>query len=187
MSAALVRLDCFSSTLREEPEPISPEALEQAYRLGHADGVEQARATELTDLTAALADLSARISEDQAAMSGHRKDVLTTLTPILQAILETVGPRGALDQLQTMLSAELARLVESAPFRRCTIRCTPGLGDVARHCLGHADPKQIRIEEDADFSGLELSIDGGIVAFDPSIVMGRLSALIGSILEEENL
>ncbi|AGT07445.1 FliH/SctL family protein [Paracoccus aminophilus] len=185
MTPNVLRLDCFSSP---EPAPVEappdPEALDRAYQLGLAEGFEQGRSSEIATLTLEIAQLSRQLDATREEAQDGRRAALAALTPILAAILGAVGPRGVLERLQEMLMTELSRLVENAPYKRCTIRCNPDLAAVVQSCVDQIGPAQIRVEEDAGFDGLELSVDGGVIAFDPRIVMARIAARINDLLEE---
>ena len=171
-----------------DEEPIEvPESPEEVFQRGYVQGRQAAEDVELAALTDAIQEIAAKLEEDRASSLSQRQQAIRALMPILRAILDTIGPIGERERLETLLTKELSRIVEQAPYRRCTIRCSPDLaarvGDII---AASADPSLLRIDEDPECQGLDIGLDGGIIAFDATIVMARLRQHISNIFGEED-
>lgn len=184
MRAAALKLDCFS---RPEPEPPSaePSNSETAFEQGYDEGYQAARSLLAEDLGRQLAQLGSVIEAERQDDQRRRHEILAALAPLLAGIIDAIAPAGAQDRLGRMLETELARLVESAPLKRCTIRCHSDFEDTVLAHAARLDSKLLRIDSSPDFHGVELSADGGIVVFDPRFVTNKIKSMIDTLLSEE--
>ncbi len=186
MSAAIIKLERFADqTPTDLPEKISAELLEQAFLSGFQNGQEIAKQSKLAELSHHISELCLRLEDERNADRQRRRDMLNELVPILGAILETIGPIGLESRLEVALRAELDRLVDNAPYKRCTIRCSPDLSEVIARAAGPYDPKALRIVEDPDCTAVEIAVDGGFIVFDQKIVARKLAELIHSITSKD--
>ncbi|MDN3712466.1 hypothetical protein QWZ10_13190 [Paracoccus cavernae] len=181
MSAAALKLDCFS---RPEPElqPPEPDDSAAAFERGYATGFEAAQSLIAENLARQLGQLGEQLEQERQDDLRRRRDILGAITPLLGGIIDVLGPAGARDQLGAMLTTELARLVESAPLKRCTIRCHSEFEDTVQAHAESYDGKMLRIESGPDFEGVELSVDGGIIVFDPRFATNKIKSMIENLL-----
>lgn len=186
MSAAIIKLERFArSSELADPVILTQEMIDIAYQDGGTRGQEIQLRNDIADIKHAIKELCVSIEHERLDDKRRRREVIEAIYPILTSIMDAVGPIGFSSQLCTSLSKELSRMFESAPYKTCTIRCSPELSDLISDSIPLKDSKALRIELDSSIENLELSIDGGIIVFDRKIALGKISRLIEEIVTKE--
>ena len=184
MSAAALKLECFTRPVPETDPPLQDEG-DPGYDQGYADGYQAARNRMADELAQQLAEFGTKIEAERRDDLNRRQEILASVIPLVSGIVDLIGPAGARDQLDALLVRELTRLVESAPLKRCTIRCHSTFEEAVLGHAAHYDSKLIRVDSSPDFEGVELSVDGGIIIFDPRFVTTKIKSLIDNLLTGE--
>lgn len=186
MSALAIRLESFSQSTALDTtteEPFYNE--EEAFQRGFSAGEKQAHSVTLNDLIKSLNSVNEKLIEEALEQKKIRRNILSSLSPILKGILEIISPISIKEKLDQVISQEMARLIEAAPYKRCIIKCQLDLSDIVSAHLKLYDTSLIRVDATPDFSGVEVSTDGGTVAFDPVAVLENISRLINEITLED--
>lgn len=184
MSAAL-RLERFGA-VAPTPTPVTAADVDNAWHEGHEKGLAQGRERSLDALATELRQIGAalHLSEDQAARI--RQDTLASVVPILQTIVDVLGPTFARDRLLDALQAELAQIARSGAVAQVTIRCAPDLGADIRDCAARASDVPVTVDDsDPHVAGAEIRLHGGSIALDPMRAVSGIKTLIGELNHEE--
>lgn len=184
MTSAALRLESFGSFAGRNPIPVSATDLEQAYHEGHERGLNEGREASLDALTAELTRMSQALQLLEGDQQRIRQEALSSVAPALALIIDLLGPAGARERLLAALQHELGRLVASGDPGTLRIRCAPDLRPDIQDCVQRAGLRA-GFEEGPEASGIELSIDGGTISFDPLRPVAELRSIIDELRTKE--
>ncbi|WP_313348820.1 hypothetical protein [Paracoccus sp. (in: a-proteobacteria)] len=186
MSPTVLRLDSFSSGSTGTHRQAVTIQREEAFQHGYEKGLGEGREFSLDALTKALADLRQEILADHEKESRLRRHILSTLAPVLHAIVDVLGPCSEKERLKAALTDEAARIVKHAPKQVLIVRCPSDLHPDIADCLTSARFPDVRIEHlPAGQDMVELIADQGTITFRPSLVDAELKAIINDINPED--
>lgn len=180
MSALPLRLDRFRDVaLDTSSQPPIAKQLTSAFDDGYAQGSEAARKSQLGNLAEALNELSEKLQDEDMTRSAIQAEVLSTLAPLLELLMNELAPLGIRARLKQMLATEFQRMVDDGTPRQCTIRCDPQLAGEVRNILQQFPLKHVQIEPLAS-AGLrvELSLDGAGPVFNPAALISGIRAFL---------
>lgn len=186
MSAATIRLERFDrSNLGAGSSPRISEAIEQARLEGYRQGQDDARAAELATLTTALIDCSEKLADESLIRLSARQDVARSIGPLLEALIQAIGPAGYYEQFEAFLTDHLAHLSLLPDQRKCTIRCPADLGSQLGQILQKYNLKHILIEPLPDgITAVTVSSEGGEAIFDPQDTINIIRQLTSNMAKE---
>lgn len=184
MSAAL-RLERFG-VLAPPPAVVTPADVENAWQLGHEAGLVQGREQGLDALTAELRQISLdlRMTTDEA--SRIRRDTMNAVVPILQTIVDVLGPAFARERLLDGLRTELEQVAQTSAGAALTIHCASDLRQDIEYCISRAGLSDIVLHDAcAPSQRAEIRMQGGSIALDPASAVPAIKTLICELNHEE--
>lgn len=185
MSASILRLESFAvkplKSAEKQPDPADVQA---AYQDGYAAGVAATRDAELATLSADIQALRADLQLSDHAIAELRKNTVAELFPLLDAMLDALGPHCEAAQLRQALQAELAKVGDTAPLRRPLIRYSSQHAAIVQSCIEQSELTGIRLEE-SDTPHTTILFETGLVQLDPAQLVQDLKAILDDLLKEQ--
>lgn len=187
MKSAAIRLDSFSAQMTApDPRQSRSAELEAALHRGYEQGLSEGREASLDALTAALTGLQEQLATGNEALADTRRETITTLAPVLSALVDILAARSCRDRLREVLMSELMRMEETAQPRKLQIKCTADLRPDVELCLAQSGHTDVRIEEiNAETPLAELIADKATISFDPRRAVAELQSVIDDIMTED--
>lgn len=182
MKPAVLRLDSFSSGPSAGARLAAAAERDEAFQLGYEKGLAEGREGSLDALTDALAGLGRDMQASQQAEAALRRELRAALAPVLDTIVDLLGPRSEKERLRHALGEELARIVEHVPDGTVILRCPQDLQPDLADCIDRARFPNARIEPlSAGLDRVELAAGQGSIILDPSLFTAGLKAIIDDI------
>ncbi|MDB6178743.1 hypothetical protein PAF17_14695 [Paracoccus sp. Z330] len=182
MTPASFQLESFASIRAgQKPVPSYLQAdLDQAYIDGKAEGVATAVDEQLRNLDAGLTRLAEALKADDAYRRRIRCEAVTTLAPILDAIIDNLAPPASSRRMEEALKHELERLSDSASPLRAAICCGPRQMDLVRRCIQEHALDGIELAE-CEGDRINLALEGGRIEISGEQIAEEIRALVSEL------
>lgn len=186
MRSAALRLDCFSAGMIADRSRAGTHEIESAFQRGHEQGLNEGREASLDALATALARLQGDMAAHDTMAAAMRRQALSDILPVLDAIIDLLGARSARDRLHDALTKELRHIAEIATPQRLVIRCAADQRPDIDDCLAKAGFSGAVIEEIQNRTlTVDLVADRATVTFDPDAATAALRSIINDIMTED--
>jgi hypothetical protein len=186
MRSSAIRLDSFVAGAGYIGAPSGTAGLEAAFQRGLEQGLNDGRELSLDALTSALAELHGGLAAHQAIAATQRREAMSELLPVLDAMVDLLGEHSARARLRDALMTELERISEIATPRRLLIRCAADMRPDVESCLKRAGFPDALIEETPDGAqAVELVADKAAITFDADAAIAALKLIIADIMTED--
>lgn len=179
MTLASFQLESFSAAKpgRQQVPTFLQADLDQAFSDGLAEGVAKATDDQLRNLEAGLARLGKALTDDSLRRAEMRKEAVSALAPILDAIIDNLAPAAESRRLEEALLGELVRLSETAQPLRARISCGARQTAMVRKCLGQLEIENIEVTETED-NRINLTLQGGRIEISAEQIAQEIRAII---------
>lgn len=186
MRTSAIRLDSFAVGSGHIGAPLGASGLEAAFQRGLEQGLNDGREISLDALTGMLAELHGDLAAHQEIAAAQRREAMSELLPVLDAMVDLLGANSARARLRDALMTELERISEIATPRRLLIRCAADLRPDVESCLERAGFPDALIEDAPDGSpAVELVADKAAITFDADAAIAALKLIIADIMTED--
>ena len=186
MRASAIRLDSFAVSLGHAGAPNGAAELEAAFQRGLEQGLNDGREHSLDALPAMLADLRNGVTMHETIAAIQRREAMSDLLPVLNAIVDLLGANSGRERLRDALTTELGRISEIATPRQLVIRCAPDLRQDVESCLESAGFSGAQVDETQGGAQMvDLVADKATITFDPDAAIAALKLIIADIMTED--
>ena len=186
MSLAMFKLESFTSALANQGAVVTftREAVDKAYAEGLTEGLSRKEDEDIRSLAAGLDQLRHCLRDDQARRAELRQEAVSSLTPILEQMLECLLPAQTSQRLEKVLKDELLRLSQLVTPLRAVISCNSRLRDTVERCLSEAGIEEVDLL-DTPSDTISLSLQGGRVELSPQKIAEDIRNMISELKVED--
>lgn len=186
MMGAVLQLERFDRAAAEAPPAIFAQAdLDAAFERGQAEGRQQARARQMSELRDTLAGLSRQLEAEHAARVAMGAAGVRAIAPLVEALLDGIIPAVAKARLQAALLEELLKLASDIAPPVVRIRCGPDLAAFIEACLSAAGLTGIEVDRSGPEGVAEADLLGSRITWDIMEIAASLRELVNELIEVE--
>lgn len=165
---------------REAQPALTRDDLQNARAEGFAQGHQAALEGLHGQVVDQLGAISDQLADTQTAIAQTRVDLIRSLAPLLNAIIDQCVSSHMADRLAQVLTAELSQLARQTSPGGLTIRCDP---ETARW-LDAAGGNDLIEVTPSDSLMAEICLPGGRVSFDTAAVIESMKTLVATLTED---
>lgn len=186
MSLASFRLESFSAPqTTPRPEPVFLQAdIDQAFSDGLAKGAASTADEQLRHLEAGLSRLTEALRADNDRMIAIRRQAVSALAPVLEALLDGLSPAAQSRRLEEALQLELERLAATPAPLRASITCGTRQVGMVRSCIEAMGLEEIDLIESSE-DRINLELHGGRIEISATQISRDIKALLAELRDGE--
>ena len=115
------------------------------------------------------------------AVPSRKNRVLVSLRPVLNGLVELLGPAWARSALVPAIEQEITRCLRTQPGAALSIRCPPDLEEDVRDCVARMGGHAIAVERAAPGEAVALHLDEGRITVEPERILAGCRAIIDEL------